>query len=49
MSVKTMDQRLNGRFIQMSDVGCCLTRFVSHHECLRVYEAESVNDYLALD
>ena len=33
----------------MSDVGCGLPGFLSEHECLRVDEAESVDDDLALD
>ena len=33
----------------MSDVGCGLPGFLSEHEGLRVDEAESVDDDLALD
>lgn len=33
----------------MANVGCCLSRFMAHHERLGIDEAECINDYLALD
>ena len=33
----------------MTDVGSSLSRLVAHHECLRVDQAEGIDDDLALD
>lgn len=49
MSVQTMDKGLNGRLVEVTDVGCGLARFLAKHERLRVDEAEGIDDDLALD
>ena len=32
----------------MAKIGSCLTRLVAHHESLRIYQPECINDDLAL-
>ena len=49
MSVETVDESLDGRFVEMSQVGGTLTRFLTKHERLWVDESESIDDYLALN
>lgn len=44
-----MDEGLDGGFVDMSDIRCCLTRFIARNDSLRLYEPESVNDDLSLD
>lgn len=33
----------------MAEVRGCLPRFLTHHECLRVYETEGIDDDFAFD
>lgn len=47
MSVKAMNQGLDGWLIKMSNVRSCLSWLVAHHECLRVDQTKRVNHYLA--
>jgi hypothetical protein len=49
MSVKTVNKRLDGRLVEMTQVRCALTRFLTEHKRLRVDESESVDDDLSLD
>jgi hypothetical protein len=49
MSVKTMNKRLDGRLVEMTQVRCALTRFLTEHKRLRVDESESIDDDLSLD
>ena len=49
MSVETVNECLNGRFVEMTQVRCALTRFLTEHKRLRVDESESIDDDLALD
>ena len=49
MSVEAVDERLNGRFVQVTQVRCALTWLLSKHERLWVDESEGINDNLALD
>lgn len=49
MPVETVDKRLDGGFVQVAQIGCCLTGLVTHHECLWVDEAESIDDDFALN
>ena len=44
-----MDERLNGRLIEVAQVGCRLAGLLTEHERLGVDEAESVDHDLALD
>ena len=47
VSVEAVDEGLDGRLVQVSDVGGRLARLVAHHEGLRVYESEGVDDDFA--
>lgn len=47
MTVETVDESLNGWFIQVTDVGSGLSWFVTHHESLWVNEAECIYHDLA--
>jgi hypothetical protein len=49
VSVEAVNQSLDRGLVEVSNVGCGLPGFLSEHECLRVDEAEGVNDDLALD
>lgn len=49
VSVEAVDQSLDRGLVEVSNVGCGLSRFLSEHECLRVDETEGVDDDLALD
>ena len=49
VSIQAVDQRLDGWFVEMTEIGGCLSRFLAHHECLRVYEAEGIDDDFAFD
>jgi len=49
MSVETMNEGLDGRLIEMTQVRCALTRFLAKHKRLRVDESESIDDNLSLD
>lgn len=44
-----MDESLDRRFIEMSQVRCTLARLLSKHEGLWVDEAESINDDLSFN
>ena len=47
VSIEPMDKRLDGGFVEMAYVGGRLPRLVAHHERLRVYESEGVDDDFA--
>lgn len=49
MSVEAVDESLDGRLVEMSQVGGTLTRFLAEHERLWVDEPESIDDDLAFD
>ena len=49
MSVETMNEGLDGRLVEMTQVRCALTRFLTKHKRLRVDESESIDDNLSLD
>lgn len=49
MSIEAVDESLDGRFVQMSQVGCALTRFLTKHKRLWVDKSEGIDDYFALD
>jgi hypothetical protein len=49
MSVQAVNQSLDTWFIQMTNVTCRLTRFLTGHEGLRVDRSESVNDDFTTD
>jgi len=49
MSVETVNEGLDGRLIEMTQVRCALTRFLTKHKRLRVDESESIDDNLSLD
>ena len=40
---------MNGWFVEMAEIRGCLPRFLTHHKCLRVYEAEGIDDDFAFD
>lgn len=43
MPIKSVNQCLDARFIDVPDVRCCLTRFLATHDGMRVYQAEGVD------
>lgn len=47
MSVEAVNQSLNRRLVEMSQVRCTLTWFLAEHERLWVDNTESINDDLA--
>lgn len=49
MPVETVDKRLDRGLVQVTQIGCCLAGFVTHHECLWVDKAESIDDDFALN
>jgi hypothetical protein len=49
MTIEAVDEGLDGRFVEVAEVRSRLPRFLAHHERLRVYEAESVDDDFAFD
>ena len=49
MPVQAVDERLDGWFVQMPEIRGRLPRLLAQHECLRVDEAEGVDDDFALD
>lgn len=49
MSVETVYEGLDGRLVEMTQVRCALTRFLTKHKRLRVDESESIDDNLSLD
>lgn len=49
MSVETVDECLNGRLVEVTQVRSTLSRLLAQHEGLWVDQSESVNDDLALD
>jgi hypothetical protein len=49
MPVQAVDQSLDAGFVEVAQVGGCLTGFLAHHEGLRSDEAEGVDDDFALD
>lgn len=49
MSVETVNEGLDGRLVEMTQVRCALTRFLTKHKRLRVDESESIDDNLSLD
>lgn len=48
MSVQPVNKCLYAGFVDMSDVGRCLTRLTAGNNCLRVDKAESIYDDFAL-
>lgn len=44
-----MDKGLNRRFVEMTQVGCGLARFLAHDNSLWCDESECVNDDFTLD
>lgn len=49
MAVETVDESLDRGLVEVADVGGCLAGLVTHHECLRVDEAEGIDDDFTLD
>ena len=49
MPVEAVDQRLDGGFVQVSEVRRRLPRLVAHHQGLWVDEPEGVDDHFAFD
>lgn len=49
MSIQSVNQCLDGWFVQMTNVAGGLSGFLSEHHELRVDEAEAIDDYFALD
>lgn len=49
MSIQTVYESLNGRFIEVTEVGGALPGFLAKHEGLRVYQSESVDDDFSFD
>lgn len=49
MSIEAVDESLNGRLVEMSQVGGTLTGFLAEHKRLWVDEPESIDDNLAFD
>lgn len=48
MSVQPVNKRLYAWFVDMSDIGRCLTRLSANDDCLRVDKTESIYDDFAL-
>ena len=48
MPIQPVNKRLYARFVDMSDIGRCLTRLSANDDCLRVDKAESIYDDFAL-
>jgi hypothetical protein len=49
VSIKTVNERLDRRLIEMPQVRCTLTGLLAKHERLWVDESESINDNFAFD
>jgi len=49
MSVQAVDEGLDRRLVEMSQVRSTLSGFLAEHERLWVNQTESINDNLALD
>lgn len=49
VSVQAVDERLNGRLVQVAQIGCCLPGFLAHHNGLGLNQSEGIDDNLALD
>lgn len=49
MPVKAVDEGLDGGFVDVTDVGCRLSRFLTHYDAVGVDETERVDYDLALD
>jgi hypothetical protein len=49
VAVQAVDERLDRGLVEVADVGSGLAGFVTHHQGLRVDEAEGIDDDLALD
>ena len=49
VAIQSVNERLYGRFVQVAEIAGCLARFLTHHECLWVDEAEGIYDNFALD
>lgn len=47
MPIKSVNQSLDARFINVSDVRRRLTRFLAAHDGMRVYQAEGVDNDLS--
>lgn len=47
MSVKTVDEGLDGWLVEMTKIGCGLTWFLAQHHLLWVDESECVNNNLS--
>lgn len=48
VSVETVNQSLNGRLVEVTQVGSCLARLLAHDHRLGLDETECINDNLAL-
>lgn len=48
MSIETVDECLNRRLVEVTQVRSTLSRLLAEHERLWVDESESINDDLAL-
>lgn len=49
VAVEAVDEGLNGRLVQMTQVGCCLAGLLAHDDGLWLDKTEGINDDLALD
>ncbi len=49
MSVEAVDQRLDGRLVEMAQVGCALSGLLAKHKGLWVDQPEGIYDDFALD
>ena len=47
MPIEAVDEGLDGGFVKVPEVGGCLAGLLAHHEGLRVYEAEGIDDDFA--
>lgn len=49
VSVQSMNEGLDRRFVQMTQVGCCLPGLLAHDDGLGLDKTESIDDDLTLD
>lgn len=49
MSIEPVYERLYGRFIDMSYIGCSLSRLAASYYRLRIDETERIDDYFPFD
>lgn len=47
MPVQAVNEGLDGRFVDVADVGSRLARLTARHNCVRIDQAESVDDDLS--